>query len=44
MKVEYQKTIVDGRERKWNDEKTDFETSQKIVRTSKTKRGNGGQE
>ena len=35
VKVGYRKMVVDGREWKWNEEKSDFEISQKIVRTSK---------
>ena len=34
-RVGYQKMAVDGREWKWNGKKSEFETSQKIVRSSK---------
>lgn len=35
VRVGYQKMVVDGIEWKWNEEKSDFEVSQKIVRPSK---------
>ena len=35
VRVGYQKIVVDGKEWKWNEEKSDFETSQKIIRSSK---------
>ena len=31
IKVGYRKTVVDGRKWKWNEEKFDFEVSQKMV-------------
>ena len=35
VRVGYQKTVVNGREWKWNEKKPDFEISQNMVRSSK---------